>query len=111
MTKEDVLQNIEGEVASNPIMVYMKGTPDFPQCGFSNRVVQIFRQLGVPFEAKNVLEDPQFRYILQEYSNWPTIPQVFVNGKLIGGSDICMEMYENGELQELVKQATTAEKQ
>ena len=108
MTKEDVLQNIEGEVASNPIMVYMKGTPDFPQCGFSNRVVQIFRQLGVPFEAKNVLEDPQFRYILQEYSNWPTIPQVFVNGKLIGGSDICMEMYENGELQELVKQATAA---
>lgn len=109
MTKEGVLQNIEEEVKSNPIMVYMKGTPDFPQCGFSNRVVQIFRQLGVPFEAKNILEDPQFRHILQEYSNWPTIPQVFINGKLIGGSDICMEMYQNGELQELVKQATTAD--
>ncbi len=108
MNKEDVLQDIKEEVKSNPIMVYMKGTPDFPQCGFSNRVVQIFQQLGVPFEAKNVLEDPQIRHILEEYSNWPTIPQVFINGKLIGGSDICMEMYQNGELQELVKQATAA---
>lgn len=108
MSKEEVLSQIENEVKSNPIMVYMKGTPDFPQCGFSNRVVQIFRQLGVPFEARNVLEDPDFRYVLQEYSEWPTIPQVFIRGKLIGGSDICMEMYENGELQELVKEATAA---
>lgn len=108
MSKKEVLSQIENEVKSNPIMVYMKGTPDFPQCGFSNRVVQIFRQLGVPFEARNVLEDPDFRYTLQEYSNWPTIPQVFIQGKLIGGSDICMEMYENGELQDLVKEATAA---
>lgn len=108
MGKEEILAQIDDEVKNNPIMVYMKGTPDFPQCGFSNRVVQIFRQLGVPFEAKNVLEDPDFRYILQEYSSWPTIPQVFISGKLIGGSDICMEMYENGDLQELVKEATTA---
>lgn len=108
MSKEQTLAQIDDEVKNNPIMVYMKGTPDFPQCGFSNRVVQIFRQLGVPFEAKNVLEDPDFRYILQEYSSWPTIPQVFINGKLIGGSDICMEMYENGDLQELVKEATAA---
>lgn len=108
MSKEEVLSQIENEVKSNPIMVYMKGTPDFPQCGFSNRVVQIFRQLGVPFEARNVLEDPDFRHTLQEYSNWPTIPQVFIQGTLIGGSDICMEMYENGELQDLVKEATAA---
>ncbi|MCF7803112.1 MAG: Grx4 family monothiol glutaredoxin [Candidatus Marinimicrobia bacterium] len=109
MSKEEVLKQIENEVNENDVMVYMKGTPDFPQCGFSNRVVQIFRQLGVPFEAKNVLEDSEFRYILQEYSNWPTIPQVFIDGKLIGGSDICMEMYQNGELQELLKKESAAE--
>jgi len=107
MSKEEVLQEIESEVENNPIMVYMKGTPDFPQCGFSNRVVQIFKQMGVPFESRNVLDDPNFRYILQEYSDWPTIPQVFIHGELIGGSDICMELYQNGELQEKVKEATT----
>jgi len=109
MSKEEVVKQIDEQVKSNPVMVYMKGTPDFPQCGFSNRVVQIFRQMGVPFESVNVLEDPDFRFILQEYSNWPTIPQVFINGKLIGGSDICMEMYQNGELQDLVKDATVTE--
>lgn len=102
MNKEEVMKQIDEEVTNNDVMVYMKGTPDFPQCGFSNRVVQVFKQLGTPFEAKNVLEDPDFRYVLQEYSDWPTIPQVFINGKLIGGSDICMEMYQNGELQELL---------
>jgi len=104
MDKETVLQEIDQDVKNNPIMVYMKGTPDFPQCGFSNRVVQIFKQLGVPFESKNVLEDPDFRFILQEYSEWPTIPQVYINGEFIGGSDICMEMYQSGELQDLVKE-------
>jgi len=107
MAKEEVIEQIENDVQNNSIMVYMKGTPDFPMCGFSNRVVQVFRQLGVPFEAKNVLEDPDFRFILQEYSNWPTIPQVFINGELIGGSDITMEMYQSGELQDLVKESTT----
>lgn len=108
MSREETLQEIKNEVRDNPIMVYMKGTPDFPQCGFSNRVVQIFKQLGVPFEARDVLKDPDFRYILQDYSEWPTIPQVFINGDLIGGSDICMEMYQNGELQEKVKEATAS---
>jgi len=108
MSKEQELQQIDDQVNKNSIMVYMKGTPDFPRCGFSNRVVQIFKQLGVPFESKDVLEDPEFRYVLQEYSSWPTIPQVFINGEFIGGSDICMEMYQNGELQEKVKQATAA---
>ncbi len=106
MSKAETLDQITDEIQSNSIMVYMKGTPDFPQCGFSNRVVQIFKQMGVPFEARNVLDDPDFRYILQEYSDWPTIPQVFINGDLVGGSDICMEMYQNGELQEKVKAAT-----
>lgn len=109
MDKEQIKQQINEEVHNNHVMVYMKGTPDFPQCGFSNRVVQIFRQLGIPFGAKNVLEDPDFRYILQEYSDWPTIPQVFVDGKLIGGSDICMEMYQNGALAELVKEKPASE--
>jgi len=109
MNKEKVMQQIDEEVKNNDVMVYMKGTPDFPQCGFSNRVVQIFKQLGTPFEAKNVLEDPDFRYVLQEYSNWPTIPQVFINGKLIGGSDICMELYQSGELAELVKEHSASE--
>ena len=106
MTKKEVLTQIDNEVKTNPVMVYMKGTPDFPQCGFSNRVVQIFQQLGIPFESKNVLEDPDFRFILQEYSEWPTIPQVFIDGEFVGGSDICMEMYQSGELQDLVKEAT-----
>lgn len=109
MSKDDTLKQIKNEVNNNPIMVYMKGTPEFPMCGFSNRVVQIFRQMGVPFEAKNVLEDPDFRFILQEYSNWPTIPQVFIHGELVGGSDITWEMYQSGELQELVKSTTEEE--
>lgn len=108
MDKDTVLAQINTEVKNNPVMVYMKGTPDFPQCGFSNRVVQIFKQMGIPFEAKNVLEEPDFRFVLQEYSEWPTVPQVFINGEFVGGSDICMEMYQSGELQDLVKEATAA---
>jgi monothiol glutaredoxin len=91
---------IETLVASNPIMVFMKGSKLMPQCGFSNNVVQILNSLGMPFETFDVLSDPDIRQGIKEYSEWPTIPQVYVNGEFIGGSDILIEMYNSGELRE-----------
>jgi monothiol glutaredoxin len=95
-----VKQRIEALVASSPVMVFMKGTKLMPQCGFSNNVVQILNALGVPFETFDVLSDPEIRQGIKEFSEWPTIPQVYVNGEFIGGSDIMIEMYNSGELRE-----------
>lgn len=92
-------------VDSNKIVVFMKGSKLMPMCGFSNNVVQILNTLGVPYETVDVLEDSEIRQGIKEFSNWPTIPQVYINGEFIGGSDIMIEMYQKGELQQLVEVA------
>lgn len=99
------IERIKEQVHSHPVLLYMKGTPDFPQCGFSGRAVQILANCDVEFAYFNVFEDPEIRENLKLYSNWPTFPQLFVNGELVGGSDIMMDMYQNGELQELLAKA------
>jgi len=96
---------IDNLIQQNKIMVFMKGNKLMPQCGFSNNVVQILNTLGVPFETLDVLADPEIRQGIKEYSNWPTIPQVYVDGKFLGGSDILIEMYHNEELQQAVEVA------
>ncbi|MBE9077187.1 Grx4 family monothiol glutaredoxin [Romeria aff. gracilis LEGE 07310] len=96
---------IETLVQQNKIMVFMKGNKLMPQCGFSNNVVQILNVLGVPFETADVLADPEIRQGIKEYSNWPTIPQVYVNGEFLGGSDILIELYQQDKLQEMVEVA------
>lgn len=98
-TKLDTLVN------ENTIVVFMKGNKLMPQCGFSNNVVQILNTLGAPYEAVDVLADPEVRQGIKEYSNWPTIPQVYVNGEFVGGSDILIKMYQDGSLQETVEVA------
>lgn len=96
---------IEGQVNNNKIMIYMKGTPAMPQCGFSAATIQTFQSLGYPFETADVLSDPDIRQGLKEFSNWPTFPQVYINGEFVGGCDIVMEMHQRGELLPLVQQA------
>lgn len=95
-----VMSEIAHEVNANPLVLYMKGSPAMPQCGFSARASQILGQFDVPLYTVDILRDPEKRQAIKEYSNWPTIPQVYVGGEFIGGSDILMEMYENGELGE-----------
>ncbi len=104
MTPE-LKERIDNLVNQNKVLVFMKGTKLMPQCGFSNNVVQILNTLGVPFETVDILEDYEIRQGIKEYSNWPTIPQVYVNGQFLGGSDIMIEMYQNGELQQMVEVA------
>ena len=99
----DILKKIEEEVKSNKVMIYMKGTKTEPQCGFSAAVVDVFNALNVPFETRDVLSDNELRDGIKRYSNWPTIPQVYVNGKFLGGCDITRELYKTGELQKLVE--------
>jgi monothiol glutaredoxin len=96
---------IDNLVKENKIVVFMKGSKLMPQCGFSNNVVQILSTLGVPFETVDILADNEIRQGIKEYSNWPTIPQVYVNGEFIGGSDILIEMYQKGDLQQMVEVA------
>ncbi len=96
---------IQSLIDDNKIMVFMKGSKLMPQCGFSNNVVQIIGTLGVPFETCDVLSDPEIRQGIKEFSNWPTIPQVYINGEFIGGSDIMIELYQKGELQQMVEVA------
>ena len=96
---------IDSLVEQNKILVFMKGNKLMPQCGFSNNVVQILNMLGVPYETVDVLADPEIRQGIKEYSNWPTIPQVYVNGEFLGGSDILIKMYQEGNLQETVEVA------
>ena len=95
----DIQAWIESEVKSNDVVLFMKGTPTFPQCGFSSQVVQILDYLGVDYKGVNVLESPEIRQGIKEYSNWPTIPQLYVKGEFIGGADIVREMFQSGELQ------------
>jgi monothiol glutaredoxin len=97
-------ERIESEIKSSPVVLYMKGTPVFPQCGFSARVVQILSHLGVPFKGVNVLDDMEIREGIKAYTNWPTIPQLYVNGEFVGGCDIIMEMFQAGELQSMLKE-------
>ena len=95
-------ERIDEIVRGDDIVLFMKGTELFPQCGFSSRAVAILNHLGVPFKTVDVLRDPDVRQGVKEYSDWPTIPQLYVKGQFVGGSDIMMEMFENGELQQLV---------
>jgi monothiol glutaredoxin len=101
----DAIERIKSTLSSSPIVLYMKGTPDFPQCGFSAAAVRALSGAGASFEHVNIFEDPEVRDALKQYSNWPTYPQLYVNGELIGGSDIIVEMYKSGELQKLVAAA------
>ena len=101
----ELKEQITKDIKNNPVILYMKGTQDMPMCGFSNSVVQVLSQYGVEFKDVNVLEDPEIRVKLSEYSNWPTIPQLFINGELIGGCDIVMEMDTKGELKDILKKA------
>ena len=98
---ETVFTRIRSEIESNPVMLYMKGNAMFPQCGFSARVVQILSHMNVPFQTANVLDDPGLREGIKAFSNWPTIPQLYVKGELVGGCDIVTEMYQSGELESL----------
>lgn len=98
-----IQEKIANTVQTNPVVLYMKGTADFPQCGFSARVAQILHKCGVKFLDVNVLEDEEIRQGIKEYANWPTIPQLYINGEFIGGCDIVSEMYQSGELQKLFR--------
>lgn len=102
MSAEIVLKQIDTDVKGNKIMIYMKGTPDQPMCGFSAATVAVFKQLNVPFESRNVLADENVRQAVKEYTSWPTIPQIFINGEFVGGNDIVQQLYSSGELQKLV---------
>lgn len=95
---------IDNEVKSNDIVLFMKGTPGFPQCGFSGQVVQILDYLGLDYKGVNVLTSDELRQAIKDYSNWPTIPQLYVKGEFIGGCDIVREMFQNGELQSLLEE-------
>lgn len=99
----DVMARISSDVEANRVLLFMKGTPDFPQCGFSAQVIEILNQTGVPYATRNVLEDPELRQGIKEYSNWPTIPQMYVDGKFLGGCDIVVEMAQTGELEPLLQ--------
>lgn len=104
MTPE-LKEQIDNLVHQNKILVFMKGTKLMPQCGFSNNVVQMLNTLGVPFETVDILENSEIRQGIKEYSNWPTIPQVYIDGQFVGGSDVLIEMYQKGELQQMVEVA------
>ena len=107
-TAATVHDRIQDDIAQNQVLLFMKGTPVFPQCGFSAAVVQILTQMGVKFKGVDVLADPEVRQGVKEFSNWPTIPQLYVKGEFVGGCDIIREMYEAGELQDLLKEKGVA---
>ncbi|KAL1298109.1 hypothetical protein HN51_042526 [Arachis hypogaea] len=98
---------VEKDVKENPVMLYMKGVPDFPQCGFSSLAVRVLKQYDVPISARNILEDPELKSAVKAFSHWPTFPQVFIKGEFIGGSDIILNMHQNGELKEKLKDITS----
>lgn len=101
----DAQERIQKQIDENPVILYMKGTPDFPQCGFSNRAAQVLKACGVPFAAINVLADQEIAEGLPHFANWPTFPQLYIKGQLVGGSDIMTELYQNGELQRSLAEA------
>lgn len=105
---DDIIEIIKQQIAGNPVILYMKGSPNQPQCGFSARAVQALMACGERFAYVDILSNPEIRANLPAYANWPTFPQLWVGGELVGGSDIITEMYQNGELQPLVKQAVGA---
>lgn len=105
----DVKERIEHELGSHQVLLFMKGSPDFPQCGFSAQAVAVLRACGTNFASFNILEDPELREALKVHSNWPTFPQLYVKGELIGGSDILVEMYQSGELQPVLAEADVAQ--
>ena len=98
----DIEQEIKEQINANPILLYMKGSPDAPQCGFSSRATQLLIECGNPFSFVDILSNPEIRSNLPKVSNWPTFPQLFVNGELVGGSDIMTELHENGDLEKLI---------
>lgn len=102
----DIQQQIDEVVKGNPVVLFMKGTPNFPMCGFSARVVEVLKQVGAPFQAVNVLADPAVRQGIKVYGNWPTIPQLYVEGELVGGCDITMDLFQSGQLTEKLQAAT-----
>jgi len=106
----DVLDRIREQVENNPIVIYMKGTPQFPQCGFSARAAAALSDCGVEYAYVNVLADPEIFQNLPRYANWPTFPQVYIDGELIGGCDITLELHASGELQRMTKEAGKADK-
>ena len=105
MVDEKILAEIKKDIADNAIVLFAKGTKDEPRCGFSARTIAVFKEIGRPFKVVDILPDPRIRETLSAHSQWPTIPQVFVNGEFVGGSDIVMEMFEAGELKTLVEKA------
>ncbi len=104
-----IMDTIKEQIESNPILLYMKGTPQQPQCGFSARTVQALMACGERFAYINILDNPEIRENLKVYSNWPTFPQLYVNSELVGGCDIVMEMYESGELKKLITEAAASQ--
>ncbi len=106
----DVLARIDDAVKNNPVIIFMKGTPQLPQCGFSSRAAQALMSCGEEFAYINVLTDPEIFQNLPRYADWPTFPQIYINGELIGGCDITLEMQESGELQTAVKEAVNTKK-
>lgn len=102
----DTAERIKQIIDANPIVLFMKGTPQAPQCGFSMRTAQVLQACGAKFHSVDVLADPEFRQALPKFSNWPTFPQVFINGELVGGCDIVMDLYQSGELQKMTAEAT-----
>ena len=105
----DVVERIKAELGSGPVVLFMKGTPDFPQCGFSAQTVAALRAVGANFHYVNIFEEPEIREALKRYSNWPTYPQLYVKGELIGGCDIALEMLKSGELKKLMTEAGAAQ--
>lgn len=105
---DPILDMIKKEIEDHKIVLFTKGTAETPMCGFSARAIAVFRELGVPFKTVDILPDPRIRQALSSHSNWPTIPQVFIGGKFVGGADIIVEMYQSGELQPLVTRALKA---
>ena len=104
MADNPTIERIKQEVTGNEVMLFMKGTPVFPQCGFSAAVVQILNHMGVKFGSTDVLVDPEIRQGIKEFSNWPTVPQLYVKGEFVGGADIVREMFQAGELQTMIKE-------
>jgi len=101
----EVTERIKQHLSAEPVVLFMKGTPDFPQCGFSAQTVAALKQVGAKFHAVNIFEDLELRDELKRFSNWPTYPQLYVNGELIGGADITIQMFKNGELQQVIEEA------
>ena len=105
MADSPTIERIKGDVSGNEVMLFMKGTPVFPQCGFSAAIVQILNHMGVKFNSSDVLVDPEIRQGIKEFSNWPTVPQLYVKGEFVGGCDIVREMFETGELEQFFDNA------